>query len=310
MLNKKIMSIVLTGSVLIGGSSIGWADTNAANLNTPENVIPISAPVKESDLLETSFKTKFTDIEGHWAYEDIVKLESKGIFDVLKPGNFEPGQIVTKKEFTTYLDKIFALPGIIVDSEQPVTRIEVAKAIEKAFVDKKLSVIMTLMFPVYADTQDLQPEESSALSFVFNTGIMKGRTEQEFAPNASLTRAEMAAILNRTLSTIELAQPMEENLNPNEEIQTELTMEGVIGKVIVNEDNSMTGILVENQNPEIPSYDKVVFLIAPETKIFKEDTEKNSLEIGQSVKVTYLDGPVADIYPVRIEAKVIEVINN
>ena len=53
----------------------------------------------------------------------------------------------------------------------------------------------------------MTPEESSALSFVFNTGIMRGRTEDKFYPYDPITRAEMAVVLNRTLATMNMQNP-------------------------------------------------------------------------------------------------------
>ncbi len=73
--------------------------------------------------------------------------------------------------------------------------------------------MMTLMFPIYDDTTELTPEESSALSFVFNTGIMIGRSNDNFYPDAPLTRAELATVLVRTQDTLQYAEPIEESSN-------------------------------------------------------------------------------------------------
>lgn len=91
---------------------------------------------------------------------------------------------------------------------EEVTRIEAAKAIKKSFEAKNLGVMMTQMFPIYEDTKKLAPDESSALSFVFNTGIMKGYGNNTFAPHEPITRAELAVALERTLKTLEVAEPV------------------------------------------------------------------------------------------------------
>ncbi|KJS82374.1 MAG: hypothetical protein JM58_15115 [Peptococcaceae bacterium BICA1-8] len=92
------------------------------------------------------------------------------------------------------------------------TRIEIAKAIQQSFKAQNLNVIMTLMFPVFEDTNNLSPEESSALSFVFNTSIMRGNENNTFGPNEAVTRAELAGILKRTMHTLSLAEPVEERI--------------------------------------------------------------------------------------------------
>ncbi|SHK38088.1 S-layer homology domain-containing protein [Desulforamulus aeronauticus] len=94
--------------------------------------------------------------------------------------------------------------------DQPVTRLEMAKAINNSFRAKSLGVVATMMWPVYADTQNLSQEDQNAISLIFNTGIMKGKTSQQFNPNDNITRAELAVILNRTLSTLQHAFPINE----------------------------------------------------------------------------------------------------
>jgi len=60
----------------------------------------------------------------------------------------------------------------------------------------------------------LSSDENSALSFVFNTGIMKGLDNNTFAPDKPITRAELATALKRTLNTLEVAEPV---MNDNTE---------------------------------------------------------------------------------------------
>lgn len=86
-----------------------------------------------------------------------------------------------------------------------VTRMEVAKAIQKSFEAKSLNVVMTEMFPIYEDTKNLKSDEISALSFVFNTSIMKGKGNNTFAPYEPISRAELATVLKRTMDTIKVA---------------------------------------------------------------------------------------------------------
>ncbi|MDD2496858.1 MAG: S-layer homology domain-containing protein [Desulfitobacteriaceae bacterium] len=208
MLKNKLIGITLSGAILLMGSSIAFADTVDVNIPSDE-IIPISVPVNEDS--SKAFETKFTDIEGHWAYDEIVSLEEMGMWGDLS-GEFSPQEMVTGTEFYAYLDKIFEFEAEVdlgFELEEEVSRMEAAKAIKKSFEAKKLSVIMTQMFPIYEDTKNLAQEETSALSFVFNTGIMKGRTEGKFCPDDSIKRAELGVILNRTLTTLENASPIE-----------------------------------------------------------------------------------------------------
>ncbi len=204
MLKNKLLRIALAGIILIGGTGMAMAGTFDA-----DEVRPISAPIDEE--VSTIFReTRFTDIQNHWAFDKIASMEANGFWEDLT-NDFEPDKAITRDEFYKYLDKLFDfedMPDFEFISEQDITRIQVAKAIQESFVVKRLSVITTLMFPMYDDTADL--EENSALSFVFNTGIMIGRSAQKFHPHDSITRAEFAVVLSRTLAVLEIAEPIDE----------------------------------------------------------------------------------------------------
>lgn len=225
MIKKKLIGITLTGAILLMGASMAFADSENTDTPPPDSIIPISTPVNEDEgpILET----KFTDIQGHWAFDEIVSLEEKGVWGDLS-GNFKPKEALTGTEFVAYLDKVFEFetePDFGLDLNAKIGRMEAAKAIEKSFVAKKLSVIMTLMFPIYDDTNDLDQEETSALSFVFNTGIMKGKEEGKFSPDEPVTKAELAVILDRTLTTLENASPIEEPAEETDEVSDEASDE-------------------------------------------------------------------------------------
>lgn len=106
----------------------------------------------------------------------------------------------------TGLHNIFEVQDRKFKPSQSVTRIEIACAIDRAFDVKKLSVITTQIWPMYSDTAKLNQEEQNAICFMYNTGIMKGKSAKHFVPYGKLTRAELAVIFNRTLATLENAE--------------------------------------------------------------------------------------------------------
>ncbi|MGI6711824.1 MAG: S-layer homology domain-containing protein [Bacillota bacterium] len=205
MVKKKLIVLTLSGAIFLMGSGSAFAD-NTVNTPIPTDTMPISAPINDEDATKP-IESKFSDIQNHWAFKEIVLLENRGIWGDLS-GEFQPKQIVTGADFAAYLDKIFEFetePDFAFKHNSEVSRMEAAKAIEKSFAAKNISVFMTLIFPVYDDTTNLGPEETSALSFVFNTGIMKGKSKSKFLPDDSITKGELAVILQRTLTTIENA---------------------------------------------------------------------------------------------------------
>lgn len=94
---------------------------------------------------------------------------------------------------------------------ESVSRIEVARSIYRAFEAKGINVHMIMLMPYYSDVQGLLQEEINAIVFVNNTGIMKGENNL-FRPYDSLTRGELARILNQCNSLIK-ANPPEEKAN-------------------------------------------------------------------------------------------------
>lgn len=302
---KRFISVVLTGAFLVGGIAPGIANTEPPQME----VIPIMAPINNVISAPVPVTVELTDIEGHWAHKDIITMVEKGIIEV-SDGKFQPEKIITQGDFLYGLKQVFkeySVPEINPEEGKTyITRMEAAKAIEKTFVDNEIPVMMTLMFPVYDDTVDLTPEESSALSFVFNTGIMKGKTENNFCPADPLTKAELAVVLNRTMNVLEIAT---HNFQDYEEIKEDkiITINGIVSEVNYDGRN-LINILVENSSEDNKAYDKVYFLIAPETRIIKGEMETKEIEKGDKVSVEYVDGPITKIYPARIEAKLIKVL--
>jgi len=82
--------------------------------------------------------------------------------------------------------------------DRPVSRIEVARSIYRSFNAKGISVPMIMLMPMYEDTNLLSQEDINAITFVSNTGIMRGNNNC-FRPEQTMTRAEMATVLNRCL---------------------------------------------------------------------------------------------------------------
>lgn len=189
----------------------------------------------------------FVDITSSQALADIEAVYEKGIMLGTANNKFSPDEIVDRAQLAVCLVRTFDLnyddlrfikepvPSDLYDDVEnnawysrasmitgynnifdtddrkfnpleAVTRAEIASAIANSFAAKKLSVVTTLMWPDYVDIADLTQKQQSAISFVFNTSIMR-YTDNEFGPDENITRAELAAILNRTLQTLTVATP-------------------------------------------------------------------------------------------------------
>ena len=188
---------------------------------------------------------KFRDISDHWARVEIEETYRQGIMQGIDNNTFAPDLSLTRAQLAACLVRAFQLnmdnlrfikapsasdlfkdtqdgmwyseavmiagynnifdvkDGIFRPAE-PVTRIETARAIINAFKARNIQVITTQIWPEYSDIKDLSQDDTNALTKLFNMGIMKGYN-QSFFPGSSLTRAETAVVLNRTLNVIKIS---------------------------------------------------------------------------------------------------------
>ncbi len=101
--------------------------------------------------------------------------------------------------------------GCNLQPDGAVSRIELARAVYRAFNAKNINLPMNRMMPVFADTQKLNQEDMNALIFVNNTGLMTG-SGGYFHPNDAVKRGELASVLNRCARAITI----DENYNGKE----------------------------------------------------------------------------------------------
>lgn len=109
----------------------------------------------------------FTDTAGHWADPAIGRLASSGVAKGFPDGSFGPGQAVTRAQFVSLLAGALQWPT---PEEQP------------SFKD--------------AIPQWAQPAIAAAVS----RGVVHGYPDGSFAPDAKVTRSEMAVMIDRALN--------------------------------------------------------------------------------------------------------------
>ncbi|MEN6327175.1 MAG: protease inhibitor I42 family protein [Syntrophomonas sp.] len=97
---------------------------------------------------------------------------------------------------------------------QTVSRIKIARAVQRCFTAKNINIPMIMLMPIYQDTQGLSTDEINAITFVSNTGIMKG-DGQNFRPRDGVKRAELALILNRCTELLELNIEVKNKVDEN-----------------------------------------------------------------------------------------------
>ncbi|WP_415840005.1 S-layer homology domain-containing protein, partial [Paenibacillus endophyticus] len=180
--------------------------------------------------LNSSPISEFNDISGHWAAINIKLAVNKGIVSGYPDGTFRPNAAVTRAEFVVMLmnalkpkadmahisftDSAKIAPwakeavaravqaGIIEGFEdssfrpnKAVTRLETVVMIARA-LDLKADVNSTTGF---VDDHQIPNWAKGAVAAMKNSGLVRGKSINGFAPNDKTTRAEAATILLRML---------------------------------------------------------------------------------------------------------------
>ena len=111
----------------------------------------------------------FDDIAGHWAESDIQQLASKFIVKGMTDKLYEPDKKITRAEFTSLLVRSLGL----------------------------------LEEPGYATFKDIQPKDwyAGAVGAAVKAGLVNGFENGMFEPNGTITREQMAVMINRALRT-------------------------------------------------------------------------------------------------------------
>lgn len=120
------------------------------------------------------YNKDFADLNGHWAEKDIETMASKLIVKGVSENGFAPGQAITRAEFTALIVRGLGLS---------------ANGTAGSFTD-------------VAPNAWYAGAVGSAVKF----GLVNGKENNKFAPDALITRAEMAVIVARA---IEAAGPAE-----------------------------------------------------------------------------------------------------
>jgi len=125
----------------------------------------------------------FADIAGHWAQEEIEHMAGKLIVEGVEPQSFQPNRHITRAEFATLLVRSLGLPTV--GDEASVSFSDVSAG------------------DWYADAV----ETAAAAKLIY------GYPNGTFQPNATITRAEMAAMIVRAIGYVDT--PPQAYTSPN-----------------------------------------------------------------------------------------------
>lgn len=155
--------------------------------------------------------------ESAWYYEAVQEVSAGQILLGVAADRFDPNAVVSKKDFLASLWKLAnssqeglddaALSGWAVsmdmlaegsDLSQGISRQEVAQCLQNFILNTVVNMPATLNIPREFEDQDKISEDALfAVQMMQNTSLMSGFPDGSFRPEAKLTRAEAATILQK-----------------------------------------------------------------------------------------------------------------
>ena len=176
----------------------------------------------------------FNDLaSSHWAYSTIINMAEKGLIKGYEDSTFRPEKEVTREEFAQMvynavqkeatieqLQNYFDVPDtrwsnnavqlvgnslketsdgyVYFYPTKPIERQEVAKVLFDFFELEEQDVSYIQGFPS-SIIDSVKDEYQQAVIKVYQVGLMKGVSENDFAPTKSLTRAQAATVISRII---------------------------------------------------------------------------------------------------------------
>ncbi|SFE81085.1 S-layer homology domain-containing protein [Paenibacillus algorifonticola] len=213
--------------VEVGGTVSGNQITVAVDHFTKYAVMAVAQPIVEP----VNPAQEFNDISGHWAEANIKKAIGAGIVSGYPDGSFKPNATVTRAEFAVMLMNTLkpqeeGAPLTFTDTAtigawaQKAVAQAVQAGITKGYADGAFHpnaqitrAEMTAMLANaagiaadenavtgFADDKDIPAWAKSGVAYAKQAGIVQGKGDNQFAPQAHTTRAEAVTVLLNILA--------------------------------------------------------------------------------------------------------------
>ena len=175
----------------------------------------------------------FSDVEGHWAYEQIMEYAEKGIINGDTEGTFRPDDVVTREEFCKIMLNSFGFAGVksenasfsdVTNEAWSYTFVEGAKKYlpgyedgtfkpsDAARRDDVTSAIVKIMgYPTgiiagkgsdlsFTDASLVNEKLTDYVGIAVSEGLVNGFPDGTFRPDAGITRAEVVTLIARAVN--------------------------------------------------------------------------------------------------------------
>ncbi len=289
---KRTLPAVLAAS-LVFSIGVGTADAKGP---------------KNKNFVPPAFQMK--DMENHWAQSTVEKLSLLGVIKGYSDMTFQPNKPVTHAEAVVMTVRMLgwedeaalyagaSLPYKDANSIPVWARGSVAIALEKGLLESshvfqankaanRMYVTMLMVNAIgvefngdweeartyFSDLDELDEKERAALAFAVLQELVKGYEDGTFQPNKPVTRAEMAALLERAKERLDLD-------NDNDEIR--LHGEGEITAINYRDRTITFDVYGDNKNTGIR------FDVVDEAKVYIDDKRADFDELDVGMETEYV----------------------
>ncbi|CAM4350602.1 S-layer homology domain-containing protein [Paenibacillus phoenicis] len=252
--NAKFTAAPLSGSVSAGTTTVLLLQPSLGSYTFVPAVIKeeggkaqITFRLKASGIYAAiAHRKTFTDLNGHWAADEVGMLASKTVIQGTSDTEFSPNAPITRAQFTAMLVRALGLTRQQPNPSGGFTDVNpgawyasaVSTALEHGLIEgfaggefrpneqitrQQMSVLLVRALKLagaevplgnpsstlagFEDRSQIGAWAKEAAAIAVESGLMKGRGDGDFAPEASSTRAEAATVLARMLRMAGLINP-------------------------------------------------------------------------------------------------------
>ncbi len=200
----------------------------------------------------THASSPFTDIQGSWAREAILRLAEKGVFEGIYEGRFEPNSRITKTTAIEIAARSFSLSPMaqqnlslwlenLLPSDDPLFSDSLTRAELAALCAKLLQLdraVLPLDYP--PSFEDIPPDHTAfwSIEFAHQLDILPIYVLHRFEPQRLATRAELAALVDAALG-LNVVQGTVSEVYPSSQRIIVKTLEGNFQSVPIRETTVM-----------------------------------------------------------------------
>lgn len=153
-----------------------------------------------------TLETTYTDIVNHWAKSDIEYGIVRGLFSDTGNQMFSPDASMTQEMLATALERLNGVEpkAYIKDykADAYLTREEMAVIMLDYMKESGYTIPSTLKAVKYADQKLISTKARSSVKTMQQAGIIKGKTDNQYDPQDSVTKGQAAVMLHRLIEVM------------------------------------------------------------------------------------------------------------